>query len=184
MSDGGSVSVSVRLGLEQLQRDATAAAQKIRASIKDVEAPVAIKFDNAQITKLGQDILKVKASLAGDPKGAQLLQKEAALLEEAVRFKQQLAEIDGAGFSEDDVRNAQALAVELNRLNLDRIEKEFGEAEKAGRDFTTGFVQGIGQQVTASLTNSITNALGDVQRAIGIRSTPSASLTTPLSRRA
>ena len=92
------------------------------------EKPVAITFENAGIAKLAQDVLKAKARLA-DTGSAVFLQKEAALLQESLRFKQQLADIKDAYVEPEDIKNAERLAAELNDLNKQQIERDFKTPE-------------------------------------------------------
>jgi TP901 family phage tail tape measure protein len=122
MTAGGDVTVSVRLGLDTLARDAAAAAARIRASLPD--QTVGIKINNEGIGKLAADVLKAKAGLA-DTGSAVFLQKEAALLQEALRFKQQIADIENAYVDADDIKNAQRLAAELHDLNKQQIDRDF-----------------------------------------------------------
>lgn len=137
-ADAGFASVSIRLALNELQRDAQAAAAKIRSSIPDTTVPVALKLDNSAIAKLATEVQAAKAALAGETASANVagLQKETQLLQEALRFKAELAKIDDAGFSDEDAQNARILAAELNKINLDRIEQEFVQARAAGEAFT------------------------------------------------
>jgi len=55
--------------------------------------------------------------------------KEAARnTQEALRYKQQIAAIDAKIFNPADVATAKALALEINKLNLDKIKKGFDDA--------------------------------------------------------
>ena len=60
----------------------------------------------------------------------------AQTLQEALRYKQQLAAIDKAGFSPADAENAKQFAAGVNSLNLQKIEQDFARVNTGQRNFT------------------------------------------------
>lgn len=146
MSEVGSVELGFKLQeqalLQQVDR-----VRKIVESIPDLKisgdaaGDKALKQQQQEAIKLASlltDIqaqaLGAKAALSGD-KGEQAnLARNAQLLQESLRYKKQLAEIDDAGFKPEDVQLAQEYANTLNRLNVKRIEQEFQATQKAIAD--------------------------------------------------
>jgi tape measure domain-containing protein len=96
------------------------------------------------IAKLQSDVLKAQGQLA---KGSGDLgtQKESALLQEVLRYQQQIARIDASPFSADDLAKAKQMAAELNSMNVDRINQQF---QKLAQSSATA-IQGMSGQATA-----------------------------------
>ncbi|MBD1853968.1 hypothetical protein H6F87_29060 [Cyanobacteria bacterium FACHB-502] len=103
-----------RVNLDRLNQQFDALGQKI-----DV-----FKDASVQLDRLNAELLRTKAALASGDESNEL-RKQVALLQEASRYKQELARIDRAGISPEDAANAKKLADELNRINLDRITQQF-----------------------------------------------------------
>lgn len=72
------------------------------------------------------------ASASGDSSAKQ----DALIFQEAIRFKQELAKIDRAGFSKEDADNAKKLAEAINSTNLEKISKDFEKVSVGTRTFT------------------------------------------------
>lgn len=134
-----SIELKVRIAENELRREGQKAAQALRGSLGDIKFPVEIDTSksNRQIQELSQQVLAAQAALATGAE-SQELQKQAALLQESLRYKKQLSEIKNAGFSPDDAFAARQLVEELNRVNTDRIEQEFAQMEAAARESTQG----------------------------------------------
>lgn len=88
--------------------------QKAYADASNTIADLASKVASAQ-RSLGN---------ASDNKQAS---RSAALFAENLRYKQEMAKIQNAGFSPQDIASAQQLANELNKLNIQKIEQDFNQ---------------------------------------------------------
>lgn len=161
------VSLRLKLASEQIARDAAEANAVLKGQFDSVEFDVRVNVDGAadQLRDLQAQVLNAQASLA-DPAEALALRENAALLQEGLRYKKQLAEIQGAGLTEADAAAARKLAANLNALNVQRIERGFADArrELSGlegglkrffREFNqgsnnlfAGLAQGVGQGLT------------------------------------
>ena len=94
------------------------------------------------------------------------LRRQSALINEAVRFKRQLASIRNAGISDQDVKKAEAFARQLTRLNRQRIKipvdidstAAISGARRSG-DILTGIFQGVGQQITQLIVQAISSGI-------------------------
>lgn len=148
----------VRVRLELETKGAAASAREVAENIR--RSLGSLKIDNnvidlsnsrKQVQDLVGDILKVNAALKGSGASAQGLQKELAIYKEMLRFKRQLAQIDANAITPEGAANARALATELNRLNLQKINQDF---------------QGLSANATTGL-QKITLAAGAVGAAIG-----------------
>ncbi|MEM9451655.1 MAG: tape measure protein [Cyanobacteria bacterium P01_E01_bin.6] len=150
----GSVEVQLQLAQESLDRGILEATKKLK-DISDTQININVLGDEAfnTINQLEQQILKAQAALTDDAGAAAELERQAAFLGESLRFKQQLAEIEGAGFSDQDLNQVKQFALELNGLNVDRIAKDFDRLEKqieeAAKELGIfdSFFQGIGQGI-------------------------------------
>lgn len=131
MASVGSVELAVSLGLDQLLRDADQARLILQRQLQDQEINLNLVTGPAsqQLAQLAAQIAAAKAAATEDNGAAAEFQRQAALLQEMTRYKQELAEIEGAGFSDEDLQTAKAMAAELNKLNLDRIQREFDELQ-------------------------------------------------------
>lgn len=169
MTQVGSVSLQVGLSLDSLSRDIAAANREIEQSLKDVTAQLEIDFEvgnaKSDLDNLTSEILRAKSALSSDPAETASLQRQSKLFEEQLRFKRQIAEIRGAGFQPEETEEAEKLAAALNRLNVQRIEKEFSEfndelaetGRKAGA--LDAIFQGIGQQIGQTLFAAVQRGL-------------------------
>lgn len=128
----GSVELGIKLGLAQLLKDADTARLALQKQLQDqkINLDLVTGPASAKLSQLSADILKAKAAASDSAGEAAGLQQQAATLQEMLRYKRELADIEGSGLSDEDVTNAKALAAELNKLNLDRIEAEFNDLQK------------------------------------------------------
>jgi hypothetical protein len=124
------------------QRDAT---RKEQAAAREQA-----RFDS-QIAKQEASSAKILAQLEkqdaaaktrltqGNQNGNSAEQKDAIrvakLYEEGIRLKQQLAQIKGAFFSDEDRAKAEAFALSINKINVDKINKDFGQTNTGTRNF-------------------------------------------------
>lgn len=88
-------------------------------------------FKNAEtyLAQLEQQALKSRAAIA-KASGDLGAQKEVALLQEALRYKEQLRKIDGSIFTSGDVARAKQMAEELNRINVQGISQKFNQLQQ------------------------------------------------------
>ncbi|MEO1208298.1 MAG: hypothetical protein AAFX78_02030 [Cyanobacteria bacterium J06638_20] len=140
---------ALRLKLEpgDAVRDARALGQQVQRALGNIQINgnlIDLGESRQDVQDLTADVLKAKAALSSirgeagltDPKETAELTKQVRLFQEAQRYKQNLANIEGAGLSAEDAANARALAAELNRLNLEQIEQEFQNASGAVEAYT------------------------------------------------
>lgn len=165
-----SLELKIRIAENELRREAEQAGQTVRDGFG--AEPISLEIDtgvaSSDLQTLAAQLLNAKAALSeGDE--AIALQKQAGLLQESLRYKQQLAAIDGAGLSEEDAAIAKRLADELNRLNVDRISRDFDQLGDSAKSNLSGIdalvdnlVAGIGQGLGQSLTNLGGNLLGSI----------------------
>lgn len=109
------------------------------------------------IADLTLQIGKAKAALATGS-NAQQISKENALFAEQLRSKRQLQQISNAGFSPQDAANARALAAELNKLNLEKINKDFnqlGTSARAGLGFLAAGAAAAASAVGSLFTEGV-----------------------------
>ena len=104
---------------EQLAAKQEANSQKLLAQLEKQFAAA-----NVRVTQGGNE---------GPDKQAKFT---AQTLQEALRFKQQLAAIDKAGFSAEDAARAKEFAAAINQLNLQKIEQDFERVNTGQRNFT------------------------------------------------
>lgn len=170
---------ALRLKLEpgDAIRDAQALANQVKRALSGIKINgnlIDLGDSSDQVQDLTAQVLKAKAALSSlkgagslaDPRETAELSKQAAVFEENLRFKRQLAQIDGAGFSDKDANNVRALAKELNSINLKRIEGEFDNAGRSARGFQS-ILEGIGQSLGQRLFNTAENALSGTISFIG-----------------
>jgi hypothetical protein len=152
----------------QAHLDSTQLQRELRQSLPSGQVNINTNFKGAaaEIDNLKSSILAAQAVAARGTGAESGARRQASLFAEALRYKQQLANIRGAGFNQADTRNASKLASELNRLNIRRIEQEFKQASIAAGGFKTSvgnalkdINQGIGQGIGQGLYNSVTGAI-------------------------
>ncbi|MBW4652617.1 MAG: hypothetical protein KME20_06200 [Kaiparowitsia implicata GSE-PSE-MK54-09C] len=167
----------IRLTLDSsgAEKDARALAADLKKSLGNIKINgnlIDLGDSQDEIARLTVEVTRAQAALA-DGKGAAELQRQASILQENLRFKQQLAQIEGAGLSEKDATAARALATELNNLNLAKIEVEFQNAAEASTTFSRsaealkGVLQGLAQAVTTQLIGVLSSAGSGITGAIG-----------------
>lgn len=97
-----------------------------------------------------------QGNVNGNNANEKQLIKEAKLYEESIRLKQQLAAINKAGFSADDAAKAEAFAQSINKINVQKIEKEFAQVNVGTRNFIGNMQDASAQlQVLAGKLNEI-----------------------------
>jgi len=143
------------------QRDADATARK-EANAQKVLDQLEKQFAaaNVRVTQGGNE---------GADKEAKFTAQN---LQEALRYKQQLAAIDKAGFSAADAENAKQLAAGINSLNLQKIEKEFGKVNTGQRNFTGNLkdsaeLLGIAAQKVKQFQESASAAFAEQRKSQG-----------------
>lgn len=143
------------------QRDADATARK-EANAQKVLDQLEKQFAsaNVQVTQGGNE---------GPDKEAKFTAQN---LQEALRYKQQLAAIDKAGFSAADAANAKELAAGINSLNLQKVEKEFEKVNTGQRNFTGNLkdsaeLLGIAAQKVKQFQESASAAFAEQRKSQG-----------------
>ena len=160
MATLGSVEIAVKIALETLAPQIARLEAEL-AKVKDVKVGVSVLDSRDSVKNLKADLLEAQAIgkkgiFGSSTKEGAELQKQAALLREQVRFRQQLAQIKT--FSPKEAQQARAIAKEINSINVARINSEFAKTggllndlrQKAagfGDNITQGIGQGIGQSV-------------------------------------
>lgn len=150
----GSVTFGVKLALDELLKSTNEARLLLQQQLKGqkISLDFAIGDTSGILSKLSNQILLAKGAVAKDAGEAASFQNQAQLLQELIRYKQQLADIENAGISDEEVTKAKVLAAELNKLNLDRIENEFkqvtAEIAKAQQQGSS-FIGRLNQQAAA-----------------------------------
>jgi TP901 family phage tail tape measure protein len=148
------------------------AAELNRLNSQKVDVKLQIDADNqlakfeTQFSRLQSQLANSKVSFAASSGAGNVaeLQREAQLLQEQIRFKQQLKSLESAGFNAAQVSQARALATEINRINLARIESEFQKAKSSAgsfftsvqagfKNFSDNIVTGIGQGIGQGVVN-------------------------------
>jgi hypothetical protein len=82
--------------------------------------------------------------------------RNAKLYEEQIRLKQQLNAIQNTAFSDADRAKAEAFANSINKINVQKIEKEFAQANVGTRNFIGNMQDASAQlQVLAGKLNEI-----------------------------
>ena len=128
---------------KDLEREQQLEAKREQAAQKEAQREsdaIARKEANAQ--KVLQQLEKqfaaanVRVTQGGNEGPDKEAKFTAQTLQEALRYKQQLAAIDKAGFSKEDAENAKQLAAGINALNLEKIEKDFERVNTGQRNFT------------------------------------------------
>jgi hypothetical protein len=114
----------------------------------------------------------VKATQGGNEGADKEAKFTAQTLQEALRYKQQLAAIDKAGFSAADAENAKQLAAGINSLNLDKISKDFETVNTGQRNFTGNLkdsaeLLGIAAQKVKQFQESASAAYGEQRKSQG-----------------
>jgi hypothetical protein len=147
------------------QRDADATARK-EANAQKILDQLEKQFAtaNVRVTQGGNE---------GPDKEAKFT---AQTLQEALRYKQQLAAIDKAGFSAADAENAKQLAAGINSLNLQKIEKEFEKVNTGQRNFTGNLkdsaeLLGIAAQKVKQFQENASAAYAEQRKSQGALST-------------
>jgi tape measure domain-containing protein len=136
-----------------------------------------VPSQSPQTQKANQDLLvslraqkaAAEAVLAVDSQQAEILRKQAATLNEALRFKRQLAQIKNAGLDPKSLKDAEQFARQISQLNKKRInitpqingKPAIAGANRLG-DIVTGIFQGVGQQITQLITQALAGAIGAV----------------------
>ena len=145
----------INLGGDEATKIAEASLKKLQLEIDALEAKKAQSAANdvqraeqlaakqeANSQKLLQQLEKqfaasnVRVTQGGNEGADKQAKFTAQTLQEALRYKQQLAAIDKAGFSAADAENARQLAAGINSLNLQKIEQEFERVNTGQRNFT------------------------------------------------
>jgi len=160
MATLGSVEIAVKIALETLAPQIARLEAEL-AKVKDVKVGVSVLDSRDSVKNLKADLLEAQAIgkkgiFGSSTKEGAELQKQAALLREQVRFRQQLAQIKA--FSPKEAQQAREIAKEINSINVARINSEFAKTggllndlrQKAagfGDNITQGIGQGIGQSV-------------------------------------
>jgi TP901 family phage tail tape measure protein len=119
----------INLGGSEATKLAEAAIKKLQLEIDALEKKKAQSGAN-DATRSAAFIAQLeKQKAASSVRVADGADKEAArVAQELLRYKQQLAAIDAKLINPVDITNAQALAAEVNKLNLDKIKKGFDDA--------------------------------------------------------
>lgn len=112
----------------------------------------------AQLEK--QDAVAQRRLTQGNLNGNNAEQKEAIrrakLYEEEIRLKQQLNQIKNTAFSPEDRAKAEAFANAISKINVQKIEKEFGQVNVGTRNFIGNLQDASAQlQVLAGKLNEI-----------------------------
>ncbi len=100
----------------------------------------------------------------------------AQTLQEALRFKQQLAAIDKAGFSAEDAARAREFAAGINQLNLQKIEQDFERVNTGQRNFTGNLrdaseLLSIAAQKVKQFQEDASAAFAELRKSQGVLST-------------
>jgi tape measure domain-containing protein len=148
-----------RTGIERdfeiIRREGLNAAQQVTDALSQIGINFNTSESNQAVDDLVARLVAAKGELESDPAIAAQYQREAAILQEQLRFKRELAQIDT--FSPQDAAQARAIATELNSLNLQRINSQFDRLQEEIRESSKeatkldgvfqGVLQGIGQQL-------------------------------------
>jgi len=150
--------IRLSLNSDAVDRDAKALAESLKRTLGSIKInSKLIDLGNApdEITRLTASIKQLQSASA-DPKAAAQLQKEAQILQEQLRYKKELAAIEGAGFGTEDAANARALAAELSKLNLQKIASDF---DKLGNAAATAAAKAKAIENSSQNTSALATSL-------------------------